>query len=152
MSELEDLKRRVAALEEMADSFAAALRKYAKSVTLQTDWTADTSAMAAKKEIGAALEPEDTTRELSDQLVAIFKKTTGVEYVFEGAKDALAVQRLLRLRLERRLLLARWEEAVTLKSYPGTRSIAIFATRVNEYGKAARAPIAAPPAGDPYAP
>lgn len=146
MSELEELKQRVVALEDFVQDLGAAMKKYAKTVAApaQTQLLQDARTPVATP---------SSTRELSDELVAAFERVTGKKYVFDGAKDGQAVQRLVRLRFEDRAeLLARWEQAVKMTNHPGTKSIAVFATRVNEYGSAAakKQPISAPPAGDPY--
>lgn len=166
--ELEDLKKQLAAMERLAEDLlvvASAMQAALKSFVLNraagkqrqqaliptepTAWTADSDDLLKKKATGIAI----ANRELSDQMVAIFKRVTGADYVFDGAKDAQAVQRLVRLRFEdREELLARWEQAIKLAGYPGTKSIAVFAMRVNEYGTAGakKQPISAPPVGDPY--
>lgn len=142
----EDLRQRVAALESLAADLESAFKKYRRlgnSMTVGHQLLVQPPTPPTK----------DVNRELSDQLVEVFERVTGQKYAFDGAKDAQAVQRLVRLRFEdREELLARWEQALKLTAYPGTKSIAVFATRVNEYGTAAakKQPIAAPPAGDPY--
>jgi len=145
----EDLRQRVAALESLAADLEAAFRKFNRR---QVAIVLPPNTELARGP-GLNVGPKDANRELSDQLVEVFERVAGQKYAFDGAKDAQAVQRLVRLRFEdREELLARWEQALKLAAYPGTKSIAVFATRVNEYGTAAakKQPIAAPPAGDPY--
>ncbi len=92
--------------------------------------------------------------ELRDALVATFARVTGRDYVFDGAKDASAVKKLLTLRADLRAkpLQDRWEECLRKKGFPGTQSLAQFAGRINSFGAKADVVVALPIAsGDPYA-
>ncbi len=137
--EVAALKARVAALEEWADDLRAAFgaRKPAKQRTLL--------------DLGATDLKSDFV-ELRNALVATFKRVTGREYVFDGAKDAAAVKKLVNLRADLRdQLQDRWEQCLRMKHFPGTQSLAQFVTRINSFGEKATVvslPIAS---GDPYA-
>ena len=143
--EVDLLTRRIAALEELLMDLADPLRRYiARKPT-----TADLLPLAP------ATQPLPTVdgmamADLTAELVGRFQKVTGRKYVHAGAKDAQAVKRLLALKLELRgELLARWEECLRMKAFPGTTSIALFAVRINDFGK--KAAIPAPVAsGDLY--
>ncbi len=137
------LERRVAELEEFVDDLQAFIaswagkRKPPKQATL------------IPVEVKAA--NSDAIIHLRNALVERFERVTGKKYVFDGAKDAAAVKRLVFVNLLRDDVLSRWEEAFTAK-FRGAQSIALFASRINEYGKktAAAEPLRAPVKDDPY--
>lgn len=140
------LKQRVAALEDLAAGMRALLQSFAR-----------TQLSTAQHDLLPAVVDGTAGSQmvlLRNELVATFERVTGKQYVFEGAKDAAAVKRLLALQPALRAeLRARWEECLRMKGYPGTTSLAIFVSRINAFGKA---PLPTTPpaaiAGDPYGP
>ncbi len=103
-------------------------------------------------ELGAT-EPKSDFAELRNELVATFERVTGRKYVFDGAKDAAAVKKLLNLRADLRAqpLQDRWEECLRKKNFPGTQSLAQFVTRINSFGEKANVVPLPTVVGDPYA-
>jgi hypothetical protein len=93
--------------------------------------------------------PRDTTA-LRGQLVAMFERITGRKYVFEAAKDAMAMKRLVDYRVSDEEVCARWSSALRMRGYPGTTSLAVFAKNFNAYPGGAPHPAAPPVDGDPY--
>lgn len=149
----DDLRQRVANLEGLFIDLTAALKNYGKR-NAERALKLDLQQAPFVAEVPAI--GSDFTV-LRDQLVERFEKVTGKKYVFDGAKDAAAVKRLLALKFElREELLSRWEECITTRGFPGTHSLAVFATRVNSFGSAQRSAVGSAigptPSGDPYAP
>lgn len=74
-------------------------------------------------------------------LSRVFRGVADADYDFDSGKDGSAVKRLLAFasatdaEIERR-----WRVALTLKAYPGTRSIAQFVQRWNEFASATGPP------------
>lgn len=69
---------------------------------------------------------------LKRALTTMFKSLTGADYVFDGAKDGAAVKRLVKMG-EVPAVLQRWRTCLQMRQFPGCRSIAVFASRFNEY-------------------
>ena len=95
--------------------------------------------------------PDPALQALKVAMVAMFKAATGYGYVFDGAKDAFAIKRLIRMG-DQPAVLQRWRANLMLGDrFPGTKSIAVFSTRFNSYvpakPPAARSPMATQ---DPY--
>lgn len=97
---------------------------------------------------------------LKRAMTTMFKTVTGADYVFDGAKDGAAVKRLVTiskplLPTPMDAVLARWRTCLLMQRFPATRSIAVFASRFNEFVPAA--PRHEPPkpqatgVADPYA-
>ncbi len=120
------LSKRVAAMEEAFRDIAVVLKRYSVAV-------AQPSLLSVVEAIEPATERLGLMA-LSDELVARFYQATGRKYAFDGAKDAAAVKRLSKLGLEKADLLSRWEQSARLKTFPGTQSLAVFASRINEFG------------------
>lgn len=142
MTEREEfaLLERVRLMEELLNDVSGLLRKYVAKAA-QGELLPPT----ALKDGGISLIA------LRAELVARFLVVTGKVYIFDGAKDASAVKRLHLLKPELRTeLLARWEECLRMKAFPGCQSLALFASRVNSFGQTAK-PVVAAVVGDPYA-
>lgn len=75
-------------------------------------------------------------RVFSDALVETFARVTGRSYVFDGAKDAQAIKRLIKTKIAMPLLVGRWETCLRTPAPAGTHSIAVFAARVNGFSDA----------------
>lgn len=140
MNEREEvaLLSRVGALEDALKDMGAVLRKFNAKVSQP-----DLLPVVGTTDEGILMVA------LRESLVARYAAVTGKKYIFDGAKDAAAVKRLFKLKPELYPeLLDRWEECLRLKAYPGTQSLAQFASRANEFGKRTSATLTV--VGDPY--
>jgi hypothetical protein len=70
---------------------------------------------------------------LRDDLVAAYGAILKRAYSFDGGKDGSAVRRLIGMCSDDEEIIRRWCEAISLAAHPGTKSIAVFAARFNEY-------------------
>ncbi len=77
--------------------------------------------------------PKPNRRKLiTDGMTTLFKEARGVPYVFQKAKDAQAVTRLLELFTSDEALLSRWIQALTHPRWP-CHSISEFSANPNRY-------------------
>lgn len=97
-------------------------------------------------------QPDAELQALKVAMLTAFKAVTGYAYAFDGAKDAMALKRLVKMANLGEVT-QRWRSCLGLGDrYPGTRSIAVFAARFNNFAPAK--PAAKPAATlktDPYA-
>ncbi len=142
--EVADLRERVESLECLIGALADVIAAFRKKPKAKQKSLLSLGAVDQKSEFV----------ELRNALVATFGKVTGRDYLFDGAKDAAAVKKLLNLRADLRgqPLQDRWEECLRRKNFPGTQSLAQFVVRINSFGEKAASIVALPTAsGDPYA-
>ncbi len=134
----EELEARVADLEVCLTEVLAALKKWAKPKTVNLFVP-----------VGSTDQSDFIT--IRNLLVEAYEKGVGSKYAFDGPRDAAAVKRLAAMTLPVQELLGRWVTAITASAAGrGTRSIAIFASRINDF--AARSSPATPivTSEDPY--
>jgi hypothetical protein len=78
---------------------------------------------------------------LKAALLAAYREHMGADYPALWVKDSPAIGRLVEMCPDDAALVAAWKRALAMGPYPGTKSIAVFASRLPEFmGAASSAP------------